>query len=143
MKLPILGILLASLYLNAFAAQGRWTEGYGQGNFEYFIDQGVMRLYIGCPTQNGSADALSNVTVSNLKNDQEVQNFAIKVNGVSYDGPFTAGSRVDSDNFRSLLENLRKGNAVVTFGQTSVKFPKSNAAKVIPVGKKMQCNVFW
>jgi hypothetical protein len=40
---------------SAFAAQDRWTEGYGQGNFEYFIDKGNTRLYIGCPTQEGSA----------------------------------------------------------------------------------------
>lgn len=142
MKLPILGILLASLCLNTFAAQGRWTEGYAQGNLEYFIDQGGMRLNIACPTQEGSADTPSSVSLSSLKNGQDVQNFTIKVNGVSYDGPFSADSRVGENNFLSLLQNLRKGDAVVKFGQTSVKFPKSNAAKVVPVhGKKFSCNL--
>lgn len=143
MKKVVFGAIFALACASTFAAQGRWTEGFGQGNFEYFIDHGGMRLYIGCATQEGSADSPSNVSLSNLKNGQEVQKFTINVNGVSYDGPFSADSRVGTNNFISLLENLRKGNAVVKFGQTSIKFSKSNAAKVIPVyGKKFSCNVF-
>jgi hypothetical protein len=48
---------------SAFAAQDRWTEGYGQGNLEYFIDKGNTRLYIGCPTQEGDTEAKSSVSL--------------------------------------------------------------------------------
>jgi hypothetical protein len=55
---------------SAFAAQDKWTESFGQGNLEYFIDKGNTRLYIGCPTQEGSAEAKSSVPL--LENDQEI-----------------------------------------------------------------------
>jgi hypothetical protein len=66
------------------------------------------------------------------------------VNGFTYDGPFSADSRVGDNNFISLLENLQKGDALVRFGGKSIKFSRSNAAKVIPVfGKKFSCNLFF
>jgi len=137
-----IGIALAIACANSFAAQGRWTEGVGQGNLEYFIDQEGIRLYIGCPTEDGSADAQSSVSLSHLSNGKGIRKFAIEVNGVSYDGPFRADSRVGDNNFLSLLENLRKGDAVVRFEGKSIKFPKSNAAKVVPVyGKNFGCNL--
>ena len=39
----IITALLASAALTAptFAVEGRWTEGFGQGNLEYFIDAGA------------------------------------------------------------------------------------------------------
>ena len=133
MKKIALGFVFSVACTNSFAAQGRWTEGFGQGNLEYFIDQNGVRLYIGCPTKNGSAEALSSVSLSQLSNGQDIQKFTIDVNGISYDGPFSADSRVGDNNFLSLLENLRKGDAVVKFGGKSIKFPKSNSAKVIPI----------
>ena len=136
------GFIFAAVCANAFAAQGRWMEGFGQGNLEYFIDQDGVRLYIGCPTKDGSADAQSSVSLLQLSNSKDIQNFTIDVNGISYDGPFSADSRVGDNNFLSLLENLRKGDAVVKFGVKSIKLPKNNAAKVIPVyGKKFNCNL--
>jgi hypothetical protein len=142
MKKLATGFVFAAVCVSTYAAQGRWTEGYGQGNLEYFIDQDGVRLYIGCPTKGGSADSQSDVSLSQLSNSKEIQKFTIEVNGVSYDGPFTANSRVGDNNFLSLLENLRKGNAVVKFDGKSIKIPKSNAAKVIPVyGKKFSCNM--
>lgn len=142
MKKIALGFVFSVACTNSFAAQGRWTEGFGQGNLEYFIDQNGVRLYIGCPTKNGSAEALSSVSLSQLSNGQDIQKFTIDVNGISYDGPFSADSRVGDNNFLSLLENLRKGDAVVKFGGKSIKFPKSNSAKVIPIyGKKFSCNM--
>lgn len=138
----VAGFSFAVVCVNSFAAQGRWTEGFGQGNLEYFIDQDGVRLYIACPTQDGSADAQSGVSLTRLNNDQEIQKFTIEVNGFSYAGPFSADSRVGDNNFLSLLENLRKGDVVVRFGGKSIKFPKSNAAKVVPVyGKKFSCNM--
>jgi hypothetical protein len=137
-----ISFIIVTACANVLAAQGRWTEGFGQGNLEYFIDQDGFRLYIGCPTEDGSADSQSSVSLIQLSNDNDIQNFTIDVNGVSYDGPFSADSRVGENNFLSLLENLRKGNAIVKFGGKSIKFPKSNAAKVIPVyGKNFSCNI--
>ena len=137
-----LGFAFSVACTNSFAAQGLWTEGFGQGNLEYFIDQDGVRLYIGCPTKDGSADSPSSVSLSQLSNGKDIQKFTINVNGISYDGPFSADSRVGDNNFLSLLENLRKGDAVAKFGERSIKFPKSNAVKVIPThGKRFSCNM--
>ena len=38
MKKMAVGFVFAAACANSFAAQGRWTEGFGQGNLEYFID---------------------------------------------------------------------------------------------------------
>ena len=142
MKKMAVGFVFAAACANSFAAQGRWTEGFGQGNLEYFIDQDGVRLYIGCPTKDGSADSQSSVSLSQLSNSKDIKKFTIDVNGISYDGPFSADSRVGDNNFLSLLENLRKGDAVVKFGGKSIKFPKSNAAKIIPAyGQKFNCNM--
>lgn len=142
MKRLIIGFAIAVACINSFAAQGQWTEGYGQGNLEYFIDQDGVRLYIGCPTKEGSPDAQSSVSLSQLSDSKEIQKFTINVNGVSFEGPFSADSRVGDNNFLSLLENLRKGDAVVKFGGKSIKIPKGNAAKIIPAyGKKFSCNL--
>lgn len=131
------------IFSNAFAAEGRWTEGFGQGNLEYFIDAQGMRLQISCPTQDGSADLPSSVSLNKISTNTDVDSFYIKVNGITYDAPFDAGSRVGMNNFTSLLDELRKGNAVVKTGKKSITFPKSNAAKVLPVyGKKgFSCNL--
>ena len=141
-----LGALLAALALSAPAAQaaeGRWTQGYGQGNLEYFIDTQGMRLFIGCPTQEGSADAASSVTLMSAASSQEVKKFTIKVGGHTFEGPFEADSRVGENNFVALLNDLRKGDAVVSYGGKTIAFPKSNAAQVLPAsGKKgFQCNL--
>lgn len=125
------------------SAVEKWTEGYGQGNLEYFIDKQGFRLYIGCPTEDGSADSPSSVSLSILSNSSEIEQFTITVNGTTYDAPFSADSRVGENNFINLLENLHKGNAVVEFGETTISFPRSNAQDVIPLfGKKgFSCNL--
>lgn len=141
-KKMTISFVFAVACTNSFAAQGRWTEGFGQGNIEYFIDQDGVRLDISCPTKDGNPDSQSDVSLTQLSNSKDIQKFTIDVNGISYDGPFSADSRVGDNNFLSLLESLRKGDAVVKFGGKSIKFPKSNAAKVIPVyGKKFSCNL--
>lgn len=142
----VLSALLASLALAAPAAQaeqGRWTQGYGQGNLEYFIDAQGMRLLIGCPTQQGSADAASSVTLMAVASTQDVKKFTVKVSGHTFEGPFEADSRVGEDNFIALLNDLRKGDAVVSYGGKTITFAKSNAAQVLPAyGKKgFRCNL--
>ena len=117
-------------------------RGFWQGNLEYFIDKGNTRLYIGCPTKDGNEEAKSSVSL--LENDQEIASFVIEVNGISYEAPFSADSRVGDNNFLSLLESLRKTDATVKFNGKSVVFPKSNAKKVLPVyGKNWACNLFF
>ena len=139
-----LGLLAITVSFTALAADGRWTRGFGQGNLEYFMEAKGMRLYIGCPTQDGSADAFANVSLYAVETQKEVPAFTVKVNGNTYRGPFEAGSRVDSDNFRSLLEDLRSADAVVRFGKKSITFPKANADKVIPAtGTVLPCNVLF
>ena len=142
MKKTFIGLVFATTCVSSLAADGQWTEGFGQGNLEYFIDKNKMRLYIGCPTPDGSVDSQSSVSLSQLSNHIDIKKFTIQVNGISYDGPFSADSRVGDNNFLSLLENLHKGDAVVKFNGKSITFPKSNAAKVIPIfGKNFTCNL--
>lgn len=143
MKKSIIGLVLATLCTPALSAEGRWTEGYGQGNLEYFIDKQGFRLNIGCPTQDGSADSSSSVSLSKLSDSSGVEQFTITANGITYDAPFEASSRVGENNFISLMESLRKGNAVVKFGKKAITFPKSNAAKVVPLfgTKGFSCNL--
>ena len=141
MKSTILRILLCMFCLPALAAQGRWTEGFGQGNLEYFIDNQGYRLYIGCPTQDGSADAFASVVLTQLKNNAPIMQFTVSVNGHTFNGPFVADSRVGTQNFMALIDDLRKADAVVKFGGKSITFSKSDAPKVLPVQKKMTCNL--
>lgn len=141
-----LSALLAALVLAAPAVQaapGQWAQGYGQGNLEYFIDAQGMRLLIGCPTQEGSADAASSVTLMAVASSQEVKKFTVKVGGRTFEGPFEADSRVGENNFIALLNDLRKGEAVVSYGGKTITFARSNAAQVLPAyGKKgFQCNL--
>lgn len=136
-------LLAAVLAVNpVFGAEGKWTEGFGQGNLEYFIDKQGLRLMIGCPTEDGSADMSSSLSLSYVNNGKDVPAFTLTVGGTSFDGPFDAGSRVGANNFLALLELLRKNNAVVTVGKQKIVFQKSNAAAVLPVyGKKFPCNI--
>ncbi|MFZ3001609.1 MAG: hypothetical protein WA071_14880 [Undibacterium umbellatum] len=141
-KIFIIATLAIFSAANGYAAEGRWTEGGGQGNLEYFIDYQGTRLYIGCPTKEGSEDAASSVTLERISDGMKYKQFTVSVNGISYDGPFDADSRVGTQNFLSLLAGLRKADAVVKAGSKTMTFPKSNAAKVVPVyGKGFSCNL--
>lgn len=143
MKKIIASIALTSFCISALATEGRWTEGFGQGNLEYFIDKQGLRLYIGCPTEDGGSDSTSSISLYQISGNTDISKFTILVNGITYDAPFEANSRVGTNNFISLLESLHKGNAVVKFGGKSITFPKSNAAKVIPLygSKNFHCNL--
>lgn len=138
MKSTIFLILWASLCMPAFAAEGRWTEGFGQGNLEYFIDNHGVRLYIGCPT---GEDASSSVSLYQVSNGEHAKQFTITVYGITYDAPFEGDNRAGASNFRSLLEGLRKGDATIKVGNKSITYPKSNAAKILPYGKNISCNL--
>ena len=137
--------LLSTLCTPALSAEGRWSEGYGQGNLEYFIEKQGFTLSIGCPTQDGSADAPSSVSLYRTRDISAVSKFTVTINGATYDGPLHTNSRVGGNNFIAFLEDARKGDAVVKFGEKTLVFPKSNAAKVLPVfGKKgFACNLFF
>ncbi len=143
MKRASIGIFFSLLCAFTFAADGRWTEGPGQGNLEYFIDVQGVRLYIGCPTKDGSADLPSSVSLENLSNGAAFKKFKIQVGGMTFDGPFSADSRVGENNFIALLDELRKADAIVNVAGKLIKFPKSNALKVLPsFGKKgFSCNL--
>lgn len=135
--------LLSLSSLPAFAADGKWTEGFGQGDFEYFIDDQGWRLHIGCPTDKGSAGEPSSVSVYRIVDNAPAKAFSLTVGGITFDGPFETKSRVGVNNFLALLQALRKGDAVVKLGAKSLTYPKSNAAKILPVyGKKgFLCNL--
>lgn len=133
-------LILSLSCATAFGAQDKWTEGYGQGNLEYFIDKGNMRLYIGCPTKEGNSEGESSVSL--LENDQEIKAFTIEANGISYEAPFSANSRVGDNNFLSLIDSLRRTDATIIYNGKTIKFPKNNAKKVLPVhGKNLECNL--
>lgn len=144
-KTLISTLLIAFIQTTAIAADGKWTEGYGQGNLEYFIDFSGKRLHIGCPTKEGSEDSMSEVNVFNLANNKPEKQFSITVGGGTFEGPFDADSRVGESNFHALLKALRKGSAVIHIGKQSFKIPVSNAAKVLPLpgSKDFSCNTMF
>ncbi|MFC3176428.1 hypothetical protein [Undibacterium amnicola] len=129
----------------AHGAEGKWTEGYGQGNLEYFIDFSGKRLLISCPTQEGSADVMSSVTIYTILNNKEERQFTINAGGTSFDGPFNADSRASESNFHGLINALRKGDAVLKVGKQTYKLPISNAVKVLPApgSKSFVCNTIF
>jgi len=134
-------MLILSCITSSYAAEGKWSDGFGQGDYEYSIEVKKYRLYISCPTENGNASASSYVEFSN--GGKELKSFEISVGGRKYQGPFEASSRVGANNFTALLDDLKKSDAVVTFKDGSVTLPKSNAASVLPsYGKKgFACNL--
>lgn len=131
-------MILKSLVLVSFlsfagwakSAQGIWTESLNQGDLKYFIDMQNAQLHISCPTSGGTAKAMSNVSL--IINGKEASKFELIVGFYSFDVPFDAGSRLGSDQFKVLMTELKKYDAIVKFRDTTIVFPKSNAAKVIP-----------
>lgn len=141
MKHRIFAILLATLSVPALAQDARWSAGGSEGDLEYFIDQDGMRFFIACPTAKGQADLASVVTLHH--NDMsEVEKFSVTVNGVTVDGPLNADSTAGAARFTSLVENLRKADAVVRHGDITLRLPRANAAEVLPApGKDFPCNL--
>lgn len=134
----IAAILIAPTF--AHAVEGKWIRGFGQGNYEFFVDKQGMRLYLGCMTEEGSH---SSVSLSWVDNGIDVQNFQIKVGGMTFDAPFETESRVGSNNYHALMDALRKSPSTVTFQGKSIVFPVTGAAKAIPAGAKAtMCRTF-
>ena len=134
--LVLVGILsVAGL---AKSAQGIWTEGLDQGKLEYFIDNQTAQLHISCLTSSSLAEEKSNVSL--IINGKQAPKFELIVGFYSFDVPFDANSRLGSDNFKILMTELKKYDAIVKFRDTTIVFPKSNADKVIP---KVNSNEFF
>lgn len=134
----ILGGFLAPTF--AHAVEGRWIEGFSQGNYEFFVDKQDMRLYLGCRTEEGSS---SYVALSQIDRGLDVPRFQIKVDGMTFDAPFETASRVGSSNFHALMQALRKAPATVTYQGKTTVFPVTGAAKAIPAGVKATvCRTF-
>lgn len=124
----------------ALAADNGWKKSYQGGRYEFFADNGDLRLYIGCPTADSSPDAMSSVRLTRLSTNRDIGQFKIVANGQIYDGPIDAESRVGSGNFRSLMDNIRKSGATVKYALGTVAFPHTNAAKFFPaVNQKFPC----
>lgn len=141
MKHRVLAILMATLAAPAVAEEGRWSAGGGQGDLEFFIDQGGMRFFIACPTAKGQADLASAVTL-HYNDMSEVEAFSVSVNGVSVDGPINADSAAGVGHFTRLVENLRQADAVLRYGDTTLRLPRANAAELLPApGKDFPCNL--
>lgn len=142
-KTKSLGIaILLGCGLNlADAAEGKWTEGFGQGDLEYSIESNGLKLNIDCPTENGSADRSSSMSAS-LKG-KDLAKFQIQVNGNTYEGPIDTSSRVGTNNFIAMLADFKKADARVIAKGVDQTFGKSSAVSVLPTyGKKgFQCNL--
>lgn len=132
--------VLAALAGPATAAQDNWKTSYQGGSHEFYSDNQDLRFYIACPTEDKSPDAVSSVSLNRVSTGHEIGKFQIIAGGNTYDGPFKTSSRVDSQNFRSLMTDLRKGGATIKYALGSVSFPKTAAAKFFPaVDRKFPC----
>ena len=114
-SLVLVGLL--SVVGLAKSAQGIWIEDLSQGNLEYFIDNQTAQLHISCPTSSGSAKAMSNVAL--IINGKQAPKFELIVGFYSFDVPFDANSRLGSDNFKLLMTELKKHDAIVNFAAES------------------------
>ena len=146
MKYPkaIVAIILFILAALAGTAQAAdtWKTSWAGGAYEYYSDQKDMRLYVACPTEDTSPDRFSSIILMRNSTGNQISKFQIIANGNTYDGPITTVSTVGSKNFRSLMEDMRKGGATVKYamGTETVLYPKANAAKFFPApGRKFPC----
>lgn len=125
----LIAMTLSSVCMMASATEGKWVQGFGQGDIEYFIDKGNARLYIECPAEESNNGGDS--TVSLFVNDKNVDHFKVIVAGNTYDGPFKTGPRYATNAFVQLIKDLNEGDAKVVYGKTTVIFPKSNVKSVL------------
>lgn len=127
----------------AAVSKAKWKEGFGQGNVEYFVEDQGIRVYVSCPTQDGSADAASGLMLYRLSDQTEVPSFQITVGGKVFDGPFEADNRAGESNFLQFLEAARAGDMTVSYAGKQVVFGRNNAATVLPKfpSKDFVCNL--
>lgn len=140
MKPLVLATVLATFALPAAAGDGRWTRAEAEGDLEFFIDQNNMRFFIACPTQKGQADLGSAATL-HFNDMSEVDAFSVTVGATRIDGPVSAEGAEGAARFRALLGALRQGDAVVRYGEATLRLPKANAAEVLPDPAAMPCNL--
>ena len=135
----LIAVTLSSVCLVGIAAEGKWTKGYGQGNLEFFIDKGNARLSLACPSQESNNGGYADVTL--LVNNKDVRSFKIQAGEVNLNGPFTTSTRGGENSFISLINNLHKTDAKVTYGTNTFVFPKSNVTSVLPtyMSGKLNC----
>lgn len=136
----LLALLLVAVGASASAADNAWSQGYAQGNYEFFADANGLRLYIACPTSEG---AHSSVSLLDSKTNKDLGDFKISLPRMQVDGPLKIDSNVEENNYFALLEQLRQNDATVTYQGKKVVFPKKGADKAIFAGPKATvCKTF-
>lgn len=135
----MLATLLAALAAPA-AADGRWTRADAEGDLEFFIDQDSMRLFVACPTAKGQADLASAVTL-HYNDMNEVEQFTVTVGAATVEGPVSAEGAEGVRRFKALLGALRQGDAVVRYGESTLRLPRANAAELLPAPEGGPCNL--
>ena len=126
---------------HAHAAKGAWSEDFGQGNLEYSFEFKEAVLNIFCPTEDGLADTHSSLSASVAGS--ELTKFSLIVNKLNFEGPFEANSIVGTNNFLSLIEALKKSDAILKYGNKTVIFPLNKSSKVLPTygTNSFKCNL--
>lgn len=129
---------------SAFAKDNTWTEGFGQGTTEYFINNNEITLLISCTDKDDENAPESSVVVFNNKTNKKGKGIYIDVNNNKYSLPLVAGSRVDVNNFIQLLEDLRKNDFSLNSSSGSLSFKKNASNKIIPKfgSKNFTCKTF-
>lgn len=132
-----------SISTQVLAKQNVWTEGFAQGTTEYFIESGDYWLLISCTDKDDEEAAPSSVTVYNNKTSMSVKAATVTVNGHTFTLPIKANSRVGTNNFIVLLDNLQSSDAVVKFNGNTLTLKKNASNKIIPkYGNGFTCNMF-
>lgn len=139
----LLATVLLAIGAQASASGNSWSQGYGQGNYEFFADSKGLRLYIACHTGDGSPDARSSVSLLDAKTGKSLGDFKLILPRMTVSGPLTIDSNAEESTYFALLEGLRKNDATVQYRGQTVVFPKTGADKAIPAGPKATvCKTF-
>ncbi len=139
LKLALATIALASSVTTANAEPiGRWWAGFGQGNFEYGINNdsaGSDTTYIGC----GEGLTYVSFTVGGVQ-PKEGATIIVTIGADEFEfradsaGNIPTASHVDSENFHALWVAIRAGQFMrvrLNTGQSTV-FTLKGAAKTMP-----------
>lgn len=128
-------------FLATQTAHAEWKGGFVQGNNEYISEKDDLRVIVWCPAVDDKSTSYSKVSLQRLSTMKKIGVFTMTVNGHTYNGPIDSSDRVGSDNFRSFMADIRKGDLVLKYALGTVVYPKSNAPKIIPVAiHNIPCN---
>jgi hypothetical protein len=137
-------LLVATATSGVALAADNWKKSFYGGRYEFFADNGDLRLYISCPTADSSPDAMSSVRLTRLSTNRDIGVFKLVANGHTYDGPIETASVVGSGNFKDLMKNIRTNGATVKYALGNVSFNKDGAAKFFPaVNNSFPCQTNW